>query len=303
MKKIVELIKQSKNIVISGHKYPDGDAIGAMLALGNIIKKSTNNNVRLCLNHNLPKYVEKLNINIPIEYEINDDIDLLIAVDTANLERLAVTENMIKNSKHTLNIDHHISNTKYFEYNYVVDCAAACQIIYDFLDIFNVQLDSEIAKYIYLGIINDTSNFKHSNTTSQIFKIASELLKTGINSNEIYNLLFSKSYSKAKLFSKAIYESTIDNGFIFFYLEDSQNYIDDDFDGLAEHLLQIDEASVSLFVRKLDNGKYKANLRSKYDVDVNNIANKFGGGGHKKASGFITEKNIDEILAMIKSML
>lgn len=299
MKEIVEIIKKSKNIVISGHIYPDADALGSMLALANIITKATNNNVRLCMNHRLPEYINELNPNILIESEINDDIDLLIAVDTANIERLAVTEKMLHNAKFTINIDHHISNTRYFDINYIEDRAAAAEIIYSFIKEFNIDIDQNIAKYIYLGIINDTSNFKHSNVTSRTFEIASKLVETGINTNELYNILFTKSISKAKLFSRAINDAKIINGFIYYTIEDTKDYLPDDFEGIAEYMLGIKGIELSLFLRKLENGKYKGNLRSKYDIDVNKIAGIFGGGGHKKASGFVTDMAEDDIIRKV----
>ncbi|WP_414485168.1 DHH family phosphoesterase, partial [Streptobacillus moniliformis] len=80
--------------------------------------------------------------------------------------------------------------------NYVEDISSTCELLYKFLDVFNIELDEKIAKFMYLGIINDTGNFRHSNVTENTFDVASKLMKVGVDNREITNILFSKSREK-----------------------------------------------------------------------------------------------------------
>ncbi|VWL85916.1 DHH family phosphoesterase [Oceanivirga miroungae] len=310
--KIVKLIKESQNIVLSGHIMPDGDAIGASFSLYYMIKKyDENKNVMICFNDDLPKYMEKFNLDIPVYRKIDDniDIDLLIAVDTANIERLAVNEEDIKRAKNKAIIDHHISNTKYFD-NYIVEnMSSASEMTYRFLDKLGVSLDYDIARYIYLGIVNDTGNFMHPNVTSTTFYIASKLLEQNISAITVTRLVYEKSRNKAKVFSKAIIDGTFNEktGLYYYYLSKKQilenNFSRDDLEGVADYMLSISGVEASLFMYELEEDTIKGSFRSKGKYDVNNIAQNLNGGGHRLASGFKIKMNIDNIIKKVESLL
>lgn len=300
-------IEKAKNIVLVGHVNPDGDCIGATIAFKYMIEKfSKGKNIYVCINDELPKYVEKLPYLPKIYNEIDDNIsiDLLISLDVANIERLAISEKDLKRSKKTICIDHHISNTGYFDINYVQDISSASELIYRFLNVFNIEMTKEIATYMYLGIINDTGNFRHSNVTDKTFLVASEIAKTDINMNEIYKLLFSKSMTKAKAYSESIEKGIYDKDlrFMWFYLPKNSGYTRDDTDGISEYLLSLEDVDVSLFIMQLEDGSIKGSFRSK-GKDVNVIASKFNGGGHKLAAGFKTNMSSDEIIKKTKELL
>lgn len=304
LNKIKEEIKKAKNIVLVGHINPDGDCIGATVAFKYMIESfDSSKNVKVCINDDLPDYVEKLPYLPKIYKEIDGEIDLLISLDVANKERLAIDEKYIKLSKKTIAIDHHISNTKYFDLNYVEDISSASELTYKFLDIFSIKLTKEIATYIYLGIINDTGNFKHNNVTAHTFMVASEIANTGIDLSNIYRILFSKSLKKAELFSKSVLEATFDKelGFMYYYLGENDIYTRNETNGASEYMLGLEEVKVSLFMQQ-DGDEIKGSFRSK-SADVNYIAAQFDGGGHKLASGFKTKKKLDEIIQKTKEIL
>ncbi|WP_068268192.1 DHH family phosphoesterase [Caviibacter abscessus] len=309
LKKIKEQIDNAKNIVIAGHVNPDGDAIGSAIALSKMIKQyGSSKNVKVCFNDELPEYTKELLKDINIYKEVTDDIDLLISVDTANLERLAVTKEMIEKAKKTVCIDHHISNTGYFDINYIKDISSASELIYDFLDVLNIKLSKEIAEFMYLGIINDTGNFRHSNVTSNTFRICANLLDEGINASYITQVLFSKSNKKAEIFSKAIIDKIYfeDIKFAYYYLKYEDmlklGITKDDTDGIAEYLLTIKENDITLFLREEADHSIKGSFRSKF-VNVNYIASFFGGGGHIKAAGFKTNMAVDDIIGKVRELL
>ncbi len=308
--KIVEKIKSSSKIVIAGHVMPDGDALGSAIALYYIIKKyDRSKDVKVCFNDDLPEYMETLNKDVKIYKEVSGEIDLLISVDTANIERLAVTDKMIENSKFKVLVDHHISNKGYFDINYIKNVSSASEIIYEFIDMLGVEIDENISKYIYLGIINDTGCFRHPNVTARTMYIASKLLETGINNNEIYQYIFAKSKNKAEIFSKSVIDGIYDKKlkFMYYYISkqdiEKNNYTRDDMEGASEYMLSIKEVDVSVFIREENDGSIKGSFRSKGNIDVNNIASNFNGGGHKNAAGFKTTKKLDEIINKTKEIL
>ena len=322
LKRIADEIKEAQNIVLTIHINSDGDCIGAALALMLILdrynKKNFSDeiykmkNVRLVLDDKLPKFMGYFKERALVEYYPNfkmKDIDLLIAIDSANIERIGNVAELRKDAKKMINIDHHISNTKYADINYVENVSSTSEIIYRFLDIFDVELDKEIASFLYLGIINDTGNFTHSNVTAETFLISSELIKAGVENSEITDILFGVTLGKARLLGEVYQNLEIDEElkFAYYYLSDKKmEDLDigrDETDGMSETLLDLVGIEASLFLKDEKEGKVKGSLRSKSSYDVNEIGMSFGGGGHKKAAGFNTDKKPEEVIDEIKKEL
>lgn len=305
--KILKSIEEANRIVIAGHINPDGDCIGAGLALKTMIEqKYPQKEVIFNISDILPNYVEKMGIDY-IKKEVKGDIDLLISVDVSNLERVAVTKEMIENAKKTICIDHHISNTHFFDINYVDIVSSASEIIFEFIDKMDVKITKEIAEFIYLGILNDTGCFRHSNVSPRTFEIASELMKAGIDNNKLYQYIFTKTLKKAKIFSNSVINGFFDSniGLMYYFITkeeiESNSYTRDDMDGTAEYMLTIEGVNVSIFAREEEAGIYKGSFRSK-KCDVNQIASKFNGGGHKLAAGFRTNK-LEELINYTKEVM
>jgi phosphoesterase RecJ-like protein len=322
LKKIAEEIKKAQNIVLTIHTNSDGDCIGSAIALMLILDRYNKKNfsdeiynmktVRLVLDDKLPRFMDHFKERALVEYYPNfkmKNIDLLIAIDSANIERIGNVAELRKESKKMINIDHHISNTKYADINYVDDVSSTSEIIYRFLELFDVELDKEIATFLYLGIINDTGNFSHSNVTSDTFMISSELVKAGIDNSEITDILFGVTLGKARLLGEVYKNLIIDEElkFAYYYLSDEKaeelKIGRDETDGMSEILLDLVGIEVSLFLKDEKNGRLKGSLRSKSIYDVNEVGNNFGGGGHKKAAGFNTDETPEKVIEKIKELL
>lgn len=310
LNKIKEEIDKYNNIILSAHVNPDGDAFGALFAFKFMIEKyNPSKNVDIVVQYELPKFIKKFEESklLKSEYDENN-VELVIMLDTANIERAAINNEIFKIAKNTINIDHHVSNTKYLNINYVEDISSASELLYKFLEIFDIELDSQIAKFMYLGIINDTGNFRHSNVTKDTFYISSKLMETGINNREISSILFSRSVGKAKIFGKALQEFKYidDIEFAYFILTKSEmdnlGLTDDETDGISELLAGIEDVEVSMFVRQDENLNWKGSFRSK-NVDVNKLASNFNGGGHKLAAGFRFKGEINDILDKVINKL
>lgn len=320
---VVRKIHESKNIVITTHLNPDGDGIGAVIALllglNKYIKNKGLNDkrIRVIIIDNIPSNLKFLFGSELIEkyenYNTKYSSDLLIALDTGTLERVGDIKNISKNiSKNIINIDHHVSNTNYGIINYIDSkCASTCEIIYELLEFMDIEIDALIGEALYTGFINDTGNFKHSNVLPETFEKASKLIAAGVDNTKIIReFLDRKKYSALKLFGRALERANIieDKKFIYTYISqtDFKEFCGDKFDtdGIVEFILQCDLAETSLFLREEENGSIKGSMRTKSDIlDLNDIVGVFSGGGHKKAAGFSSKLSCQEIVKKIMEIL
>jgi phosphoesterase recJ domain protein len=318
-KEIVNEIKLSKSIILTAHINPDGDALGSLLAfyfmIDNFCKKNNMEKmIKIVVDDKLPKYMrhfedteliwsyEKFGEEFKHNFQNDEKFDLFISLDCANEERYGKAIEIKKLSKKSINIDHHISNTEHADFNYVEDICSTGELLYQFLEIFEIELREKIAKYMYLGIINDTGNFRHDNVTEHTFFVCSKLIGAGVNNHKIANIIFEVSEKKVGFIGELYKNKKIDERykFISYYLTQEKmkelSIEKDDTDGAAEMLLKIEGMELSLFVREDVDGSLKGSFRANDKYNVNKIASIFGGGGHIKAAGFKTNLSFEEIL-------
>lgn len=318
-KEIVNEIKLSKSIILTAHINPDGDALGSILAFYFMIdvfckKNNMEKMIKIVVDDKLPKYMrhfedteliwsyEKFGEEFKHNFQNDEKFDLFISLDCANEERYGKAIEIKKLSKKSINIDHHISNTEHADFNYVEDICSTGELLYQFLEIFEIELREKIAKYMYLGIINDTGNFRHDNVTEHTFFVCSKLIGAGVNNHKIANIIFEVSEKKVGFIGELYKNKKIDERykFISYYLTQEKmkelSIEKDDTDGAAEMLLKIEGMELSLFVREDVDGSLKGSFRANDKYNVNKIASIFGGGGHIKAAGFKTNLSFEEIL-------
>ncbi|MGL4688084.1 MAG: DHH family phosphoesterase [Fusobacteriaceae bacterium] len=313
---LVKEIEKYKNILITTHLSPDGDGIGAGIALLLGLKKLySHKEINFIIDDNIPnnlKFLSGSELILKIEdIEKIKNIDLIVSLDAASIERIGKIKNF-KNKIPILNIDHHISNDNFGEFNYVdTTSASTSEIIFTFLEKLNIEFDLAIGEALYAGIVNDTGNFKHSNVSKETFIKASKLIEIGVNNTKIIeNFYDNKSMGALKLMSRAIenIQYNSQKGLVFSLL--TQNDFKElkgnksDTDVIVETLLMLNEAKISLFLREEENGNLKGSMRTKLDnIDLNYIAGFFKGGGHKKASGFSSSLSMKEIVEKILNFL
>ena len=318
-KEIVNEIKLSKSIILTAHINPDGDALGSLLAFYFMIddfckKNNMEKMIKIVVDDKLPKYMrhfedteliwsyEKFSDEFKYNFQNDEKFDLFISLDCANEERYGKAIEIKKLSKKSINIDHHISNTEHADFNYVEDICSTGELLYQFLEIFEIELREKIAKYMYLGIINDTGNFRHDNVTEHTFFVCSKLIGAGVNNHKIANIIFEVSEKKVGFIGELYKNKQINERYKFIsdYLTQEKmkelSIEKDDTDGAAEMLLKIEGMELSLFVREDVDGSLKGSFRANDKYNVNKIASIFGGGGHIKAAGFKTNLSFEEIL-------
>ena len=306
IKNVIKEIKNAQNIVLAGHISPDGDAISANFALALAIKKMGKEPVILLENY--PHTYDYLNgHNFVYSKEYNDlEPDLFIALDCGDIKRLGNAEEVFKRAKKTVNIDHHISNNSFAEINVVnVTSSSTSEIVYEIISqMDNLEIDKDIATIIYTGIVFDTCGFKHSSTGKRTHQIAGELIEKGVDSSMVHtNLIYTHTLANARLLSKSIENLQIDGQIAIATLSKDEILNDckasyNDMEGISGYLLNIEGIEVSIFLYEKLDGSIKVSFRAN-EFDVNQIASKFGGGGHILASGATINSSLEEAKKLV----
>ncbi len=302
--KILNLLKDNKRIGILPHIIPDGDTIGSACALQYALK-SLGKEVFIIIEDDIPSNLEFINIESLIDFRLIDDesmnFDLIITMDSSDIDRLGKRIKLFDYTDDVLNIDHHKTNTNYGSYNIIDSTASACgEIIYRIIKALNININKAIATYIYVALTTDTGSFKYSNTTSTTLRIAAELLEAGIDRDYINIQLYqNNSLNKVNLLSESLstlelyYNHRISTMYISIDMLKKSNVNTSNVDGLIEYARDIKDVEVAILFKEFDNKELKIGLRSKGNCDVSKIAKLFGGGGHKNAAGCIFNGTID----------
>lgn len=301
VEKAIKKIIKAKNIFMASHVQPDGDNLGSLLGLGLALKK-LGKSVYMLKSDTIPKdFMFLPSINLIQEYE-EDEIDVFITLDSSDEERLGDNKELIKKANEVINIDHHLSNTNYGSINIVdSNAAATCELVFKLIKSLNVDIDKDIATCLYTGISTDTGSFMYENANEETHLIAAELLKVGIDKQNInINIWQNKTLQKTRLFIKtletlemyfddkvAIIEVTKDNlSSVGASMEDSE--------GIVSFIRDIDTVEVAIMLKEFDENEIKVSMRSKKHIDVSEICLSFNGGGHKRAAGCTIHSNLEK---------
>ena len=303
-KKAWEKIKESKNIVLAAHINPDGDALGSSLSLYPILKKMGKNVKVFNVTKPLPMYLDFLPNFDKVTDKLPKNYDLLISFDCGSFDRLGIEEK----PPFLINIDHHISNTKYGDIN-IIDpkAASSSQVVYNMLKANNIEIPSESAVCIYTALVTDTGSFRYESVNDKVFEMAAELVKCGVKPDFVAKMLFQRDrLSRLRLLAKAY--DTIElccEGKVAFVevtkeMMEITGAIKDDTDTIVNSVRAIASVEVACMLREDDDG-IKISLRSKNYADVSKIAVKYGGGGHIRAAGATIKDEFD--FEKVKEML
>ncbi len=309
--KLNDSIKSSKNILLTSHINPDGDTLGAMCGMYAIINENYKKKCDMLVMSKIPKNYEFIpNIKSAKhfeEYDKSREYDLVINLDVASADRLADGEILFKKAKHTVNIDHHKTNNNYADINIVnPEASSASEVVADIAEKLDLKVSKEAAVALYTGVLTDTGSFRFDNTTAETFLCASKLVEYGANPNLIYKNCYETESKDLVMFqaycvNKAEFSDDLKIAYSIVYKKDLEKYNGDESftDGLAEKLRAIVTTEVAFIAKELNNGWTKISMRSK-NIDVAEICSKFGGGGHKYASGCTIKSSVTDATAKIK---
>ncbi|MCX6746042.1 MAG: bifunctional oligoribonuclease/PAP phosphatase NrnA [Candidatus Parcubacteria bacterium] len=297
---ILAQIKKSSYPLLIAHENPDGDTLGASLALAQLLEKENKQFQHFCIDK-APSYfnfLPKIENIISAPNKINlQSHDLLIALDCGDLKRTGIAEDIqkIKTPNILVNIDHHQSNDFFGHLNLVIPQASSTsEIMYNFFKFHGLPIDKYMATNLLTGILTDTMNFTNAATTTESLKIASELLKVGARLNQIMsNIVKNKNFEVLKLWGNLLDKIEYNPEYNFAYTTITQKDLlaeqisAESVDGLANFLSNLQDTDFILVLSEEENDLIKVSLRTtKEDIDVSQLAKAFNGGGHKKAAGF-----------------
>ena len=289
------LIDQSNHIVITTHTHPDADGIGSQLGLCLGLRKF-NKNV-FCVNEEALleryKYLDQLAlIQSAKQFEENDNppIDLLIVVDTNTLDRVGnKINNLLTDKTKIIYIDHH-PYQKFLGSEHLIDPTAAAtgQLVTELLCNLEIELTAQIALPLYTAILIDTNSFRYPTVTHRTHQVVSKLLEAGISSSGAYNKIYGTKTIKHTHFLAEVLATTQSQADIAWIhiteqLQNKYGITAEESNAFINHLLVIDNIKVACMFRE-DNGNIKLSLRSHGQIDVGNIAESLGGGGHSHAA-------------------
>ena len=305
-----DIIKSSKNILITSHVNPDGDTLGSMCGMYELINTNFKKKSDMLIVSKLPdKYTFIPNVKLAKHIEEIDksrEYDLVINVDIAAIDRICDGKILFEKAKHTVNIDHHKTNNSYAELNFVEgDASSTSEVIYAIAKDLNWEINRDTAVCLYVGILTDTGSFRFSNTTPRAMEFAAEMLKSGINPQEMFQHCY-ETYTKgmalcqAYCVDKAVFLDDDKIVYTTVYKKDMEKFnTDEEFaEGLVERLRAITSTSVAFVAKEMKNGGCKISMRSK-TIDVAEICGLFGGGGHKFAAGCTMKCNVEEAVKKI----
>lgn len=302
-KEVIKKIKEYGTIIIHRHGRPDGDAMGSQIGLREAIKATfPYKNVYV---------VGDVNTKFAFLGDMDNITDdtyqnaLVIVLDSG--DTLMINDDRYKLGKYVIKIDHHISKCDYGDLNIVetneISCASlVSKIIFN----NNMKLTDQGAKALFTGIVTDSGRFRYDNVTSDTFIIASKLLKYNFSQSDIYNKLYTEDLKIVKLRAKLTDKFQITNKNVAYLIntqEDIRKYDVDIFTisrGMVNIMAGINGIDIWVNFTEDEHKKIIVEIRSnKYNV--NPIATKYGGGGHKLASG-ATVENMDVAYQLLEDL-
>ena len=309
LKILTQVLRSTDRILISSHINPDGDSIGSLIGLG-LALESLGKDVLLVNSDETPSVFQFLEgaerILRPEQVIVLPNTAIL--VDCTDLNRVGSDfAERLKNIPTLINIDHHLSNSRFGHYNLVDEGAAAtAEIIAKLLDPLGVNINKAIATALYTGVVMDTGSFRYSNTTSDTLRLAAYLLEQKVDLDQVSDELFeTQPLVMLKLMGEALQNLMISTDGSIAWVEVSQEMLrrigakDEHCDGLINHPRSVVGVEIGILFREISGGQIKVGFRSKSFADVNQLAAQFGGGGHRRAAGCVVSGSMRTVVQRV----
>jgi bifunctional oligoribonuclease and PAP phosphatase NrnA len=311
---VLTRIREDRRFALATHEHPDGDALGSLVAMHELLAALGKDSVMFVSPEDLP---------LPEEYQVfvldaaihapPPDIAArtVVFLDCGNIDRNSAA--VLRDGAHLLNIDHHHDNTRFGTLNLVEpDASCTAEIVWDLMHGLDVRPTPVAAQALYIGLITDTGRFMYENTGPRAHLMAAELIEAGVDVADVYRRLYEEMpVQKLTLMALALARlRRFDDGELtlaalsaedFERTEAEEHYSE----GIVDQLRAVKGTKVAVFVRELigdeRRGLRKVSLRATGDdVDVSLIAREHGGGGHRRAAGFSTTLPLEELIAFLR---
>lgn len=307
---IADVLKRIRSAVIFTHSRPDGDTIGCGLALSRALTLTGVRN-QVVNEGEIPEKFYLLKGAEEIRRFPTLDAEAYVCVDSSDENRLGELQKLFsrgaKKGKITVNIDHHISNTRFCRYNFVRGRASNCENIAELITAMGVPFDRMIADSLMTGLVTDSGCFSHNDVNGDTFRAAALVADAGAEVNAIsYHLYSKQSRARAQMYAAVVsgLRFFLDDRLAVAYvpqeLLERYGLKQDATSGIVDFGLTIDTVEVSVCMMEVKAQQYKVSFRSKGKVDVNAVAARFGGGGHIVASGCMLFGEVEEAIDKLR---
>lgn len=316
VRRLADAAERGSSVAIAAHIGPDGDALGATLALHLALRRLGA--------RTLPTWGEEP-LRVPAAYadlpgvddlvapsDLPEKVDLLLSVDAASAGRLGKLASLIERGVPTIVIDHHPTNTRFGLVHVVAPRAAATVVIVEeLLTRLGVELDAELATCLYVGLVTDTGRFQHGSTDRSAMELGGRLIEAGAPHEELSRRLFgTRTVGELTLLARALGRLTFVPDVRLAHTHLTAEDITEAGSGLeaTESIIDVvrtmDVAEVALVARQeLATGAWRVSLRSRDAVDVGTVAERLGGGGHARAAGFTAPGPVEDVVTAVVGAL
>ena len=309
LSQVVESIESKRRFAITSHIRPDGDSLGSSLGLSWLLR-ALDKDVEVIMRDPVPHAYQQLPgaKNVRVTPTVDHGYDAVFVIECSDITRPGLID---LEKQFVINIDHHSTTALFGTINWIDSTASAVgEMIYNLCKATGVRVTKEIAECVYTALITDTGSFHYSNTTERTFKVASELVRTGVRPAKTAEAVFaSYPWSRIRLMGAVLSTARRDatgKVAVMRHTSEMQQMIgasDEDADGFVNYPLTVYEVEAVALLKECSPGVYRTSLRSKGDVNVARVAEKFGGGGHRNAAGCTLKGSWEEAEAQIVGLL
>jgi phosphoesterase RecJ-like protein len=300
LSQVVELIESKRRFAITSHIRPDGDSLGSSLGLYWLLG-ALGKEVELIMRDPVPHAYQKLPGTefVRVTPSVDREYDAVFVIECSDITRPGLID---LDKQLVVNIDHHSTTALFGDINWIDSTASAVgEMIYNLCKALGVRVTREIAECVYTALITDTGSFHYSNTSERTFKVASELVRAGVKPAKVSQAVFANyPWSKIELLSEVLATVKRDSTGRVAWLaqtldmQERAHASDEDGDGFVNYPMSCGDVEACAFFKETAPGIYRVSLRSKCDVNVARIAERFGGGGHRNAAGCTFEGTIED---------
>src|SRR5580765_3829520 len=291
LSQVVELIEAKRRFAITSHIRPDGDSLGSSLGLYWLLR-ALDKDVEVIMRDPVPHAYQQLPGagDVRVTPAVDPSYHAVFVIECSDITRPGLVD---LEKQFVVNIDHHSTTALFGNINWIDSTASAVgEMIYNLCKATGVRVTKEIAECVYTALITDTGSFHYSNTTERTFKVASELVRTGVKPAKTAEAVFaSYPWPKIALLGQVLGTARRDpTGHVAWMwqtlaMQEQSKASEEDADGFVNYPLAVGEVEATALFKETSPGVYRTSLRSKGDVNVAKIAEQFGGGGHRNAAG------------------
>lgn len=309
MDAIKQAINEAQAILVLTHVDPDGDAIGSLTAVGNALARM-GKQVTMACDDNVPGRFRFLPLTDKVQKGTSPDavFDLAIALDCGDESRMGRTFADLKQKPFLINIDHHVTNTKFGQINLVDgEATSTAEMLYELLVAIGVDITADIALSLLTGVVTDTLGFRIVGVTPRTMEITSALMAAGADLSLVTMLALNlKPFSTIRLWQLGLNQLKLDGGLAWSSLtykaQQEINFNSPSSAGLVNILANIEEAVMSAVLLEQQDGTVRVGFRCRPPYSVSEVALNLGGGGHPLAAGCTLDGPLAKAEALVVGM-